>query len=184
MTLGGVVAGWVGANVVTRIPRSRLIVTISALLGAVAVLLVVETVFKGHTSLALPDDPSIRVPAALVGGILVGCVSSLLGVAGGEFIIPTLVFLFGVDIRTAGTASVLISVPIVVAGLARHWLAGRFRSRSLWAYPVLPMSFGSAAGAIFGGYAAAWVPTDALCIVLAFILAISAIKLARKPNTA
>src|SRR4051794_8769127 len=143
MTCGGVMAGWIGAGIVTRIPRSRLLAVISFLLVAVAVLLVLETVFKGHTSLALPDDLDVRVPAALVGGLLVGCVSSLLGVAGGEFIIPMLVFLFGLDISTAGTASVLISVPIVVAGVARHWLAGGFRSRSLWAYLVLPMSFGS-----------------------------------------
>jgi uncharacterized protein len=114
--------------------------------------------------------------------VLVGCVSSLLGVAGGEFIIPTLVILFGVDIRTAGTASVLISVPIVVAGVARHWLAGRFRSPSLWAYLVLPMSLGSAMGAVVGGYVASWAPTDALRIVLALILATSAIKLARTPT--
>jgi uncharacterized protein len=155
---------------------------ISALLGVVAVLLVVEIVFKGHTSSALPDGVSIRVPAALFAGVLVGCVSSLLGVAGGEFIIPTLVILFGVDIRTAGTASVLISVPIVVAGVARHWLAGRFRSPSLWAYLVLPMSLGSAMGAVVGGYVASWAPTDALRIVLALILATSAIKLARTPT--
>lgn len=99
MTVGGVVAGWMGANLVTRIPRSRLIVIISALLGAVAVLLVVKTVFKDHTSFTLPYDLAIRVPAALVAGVLVGCVSNLLGVAGGEFIISTLVFLFGVDMH-------------------------------------------------------------------------------------
>ena len=70
MTFGGVMAGWVGANVVTRIPRSRLMLVICLLLGVVAVLLVVETVFKGHTSLALPDDLSIRLTAALVSGVL------------------------------------------------------------------------------------------------------------------
>ena len=101
MTVGGVVAGWMGANLVTRILRSRLIVIISPLLGAVAALLVVEAVFKGHTSFALPDDQAIRVPAALVAGVVVGCGNSLLGVAGGEFIIPTLVFLFGVDMHSA-----------------------------------------------------------------------------------
>ena len=159
MTCGGVVAGWLGAGVVSRIPRHRLIAAISVLLLAVAVLLVLETMLTEHTLVTWPDDKIIRVPAALVGGLLVGSVSSLLGVAGGEFIIPMLVFLFGLDIRAAGTASALISVPIVVAGVARHWLAGRFRSRSLWAYLVLPMSFGSAVGAIAGSYAAAWVAT-------------------------
>jgi uncharacterized membrane protein YfcA len=77
MTVGGVLAGWVGANLVTRIPRPRLILVISVLLGAVAVLLVIETVFKDHTALSLPDDASIRMPAALVSGVLVGCLSSL-----------------------------------------------------------------------------------------------------------
>lgn len=95
---------------------------------------------------------------------------------------PLLVFLFGLDIRTARTAGVLISVPIVVAGVSRHWLAGRFRSRSLWANLILPMSFGSAAGAVAGGYVAAWAPSDFLRIALAVVLGVSAIKLARKPK--
>jgi len=40
---------------------------------------------------------------------VIGLVSSVLGVAGGELIVPTLVFGFGADIKTAGTASLLIS---------------------------------------------------------------------------
>ena len=43
--------------------------------------------------------------------------SSLLGVAVGELIIPTLVFDFGVGIKTAGTASLLISLPTVAVGV-------------------------------------------------------------------
>jgi hypothetical protein len=69
----------------------------------------------------------------------VGAISSLLGVAGGEFIIPILIFVFGADIRTAGTASVLISLPIVFTGVARHWLTGHYRSHTMLAYLVLPM---------------------------------------------
>ena len=101
----------------------------------------------------------------------------MLGVAGGELIIPILVFVFGADIKTAGTLSVLISAPIVLVGIARHVLTGHFRSRSLLAYLVLPMSLGSAAGALVGGYAAAWAPGDTLRLVLAAILALSAVKL-------
>jgi len=36
---------------------------------------------------------------------------SLLGIAGGEVIIPSLVLAYGVDIKTAGTASLLVSCP-------------------------------------------------------------------------
>jgi uncharacterized membrane protein YfcA len=123
----------------------------------------------------------------VVAGLFVGAISSLLGVAGGEFIIPILIFVFGVDIKTAGTASVLISLPVVLTGITRHWLTGHYRSHSMLAFLVLPMGIGSLVGALIGGYLAVWAPTDALRIVLAAILAVSSIKLwskgaAREPN--
>ena len=46
--------------------------------------------------------------------------SSLLGIAGGELIIPTLVFTFGAGIKAAGTASFLVSLPTVAVGVLRH----------------------------------------------------------------
>jgi uncharacterized membrane protein YfcA len=51
------------------------------------------------------------------------------------------------------------------------------------AYLVLPMSVGSAVGALLGGYLAAWTPTDTLKIILAAILALSALKLIWKPRS-
>jgi uncharacterized membrane protein YfcA len=92
-------------------------------------------------------------------------------------------FIFGSDIKTAGTASVLISTPVVLTGIARHWLAGTYRSRSMLSFLVLPMSLGSAVGALLGGYLAAWTPTDTLKIILAVILALSAVKLVWKPQS-
>jgi len=177
MLMGGMTAAWVGAAHLARIPRRRMIGIIAGLLIAIAGLLVLESLFAGTTRLALPDIAALRLPVAIVAGALVGVVSSLLGVAGGELIIPILIFIFGADIKTAGTLSVLISAPIVLAGIARHLVTRHFRSRSMLAYLVLPMSIGSAAGALAGGYAAAWAPGDALRIVLAVILALSAAKL-------
>jgi uncharacterized membrane protein YfcA len=177
MLAGGVVAAWIGAGVLARIPRGRIVGIMAALLVAIAVLLVLETVFAGSTAMALPDQQPLRVSAALAAGLIVGAVSSLLGVAGGELIIPILIFIFGADIRTAGTASILIATPIVLTGIARHLLTGHFRSRSMLGYLVLPMSAGSVLGAVAGGYLAAWAPSDGLRIVLAAILAVSAVKL-------
>ena len=110
-------------------------------------------------------------------GLLVGTISSMLGVAGGEFIIPILIFVFGADIRSAGTASVLISLPIVLTGIGRHWLTGHYRSQTMLAYLAIPMCIGSLIGATIGGYLAVWAPTDALRVGLATILAGSAVKL-------
>jgi uncharacterized membrane protein YfcA len=184
MSSGGVVAAWMGAGALARIPRNRIIPLISILLGLIAVMLVVEIFLAGSAVLSLPPDQSIRTGFALVAGLLVGASSSLLGVAGGEFIIPILVLVLGADIKTAGTASALISLPIVVAGVLRHFLAGKFRSRSMLGYLVLPMSLGSILGAVLGGYVSAVVPGSGLRLVLAAILVASALKLWGKQASA
>ena len=177
MLSGGILAAWIGAGTLARIPQSRIVAIIAALLGAIAALLIAETVFAGSTAIALPQNPVLRASAAVGLGLMVGAVSSLLGVAGGELIIPILIFIFGADIKSAGTASLLIATPIVLVGIARHLLTGHFRSRSMLGYLVVPMSAGSLVGALAGGLAASWLPGDVLRVVLAAILAISALKL-------
>lgn len=177
MLAGGVLAAWIGAKTLIAMPKARVRPIMAVLLIALAGLLILETVFAGITALALPHDQVLRAIVAFGAGLAVGAVSSLLGVAGGELIIPILIFVFGADIKTAGTASVLISAPTVLTGIVRHWLTGHYRSRTLLAFLVLPMSLGSAAGAIFGSYLAGLAPTYELRILLAAILVISAYKL-------
>ena len=53
-------------------------------------------------------------------GFGIGVVASLLGVAGGELLIPTLVLLFGLDIKLAGSVSPAISLPTMLVGFARY----------------------------------------------------------------
>jgi uncharacterized membrane protein YfcA len=55
--------------------------------------------------------PFVRAGLGLTAGLMIGVVSSLLGVAGGEPIIPTLVLLVGLDIKLAGSVSLAISIP-------------------------------------------------------------------------
>jgi uncharacterized protein len=177
MLVGGIIAAWFGAAYLSRIPKARIMGVIAALLLATAFLLVAEALIAGATWTVLAHDTLWRAPLALLAGLVVGLISSLLGVAGGEFIIPILIFMFGADIKTAGTASVLISIPVVLTGVTRHWLTGHYRSQSMVLFLVLPMSIGSLIGAAAGGYLAAWAPTDGLRLVLAAILAVSALKL-------
>src|SRR5262245_21621126 len=177
MLTGGIVAAWLGALYLSRIPKTRIIGVIAPLLLGIAGLLAMETMISGAAWTLLAHDSLWRGPTAILAGLVVGTISSLLGVAGGEFIIPMLIFIFGIDIKTAGTASVLISIPIVFTGVVRHWLTGHYRSQSMLAYLVLPMCVGSLIGAMIGGYLAAWAPTDALRLVLAGILALTSFKL-------
>ena len=176
MASAGIAAAWVGAGLLERIPRGRILPVIAVLLVLIAGLLASEGLLHGEGGLSLSPGP-FRTVLALGFGLVIGSISSLLGVAGGEFIIPTLVLVFGADIRTAGTASALISLPIVLTGVSRHFLAGKYRSRTMLGFLVLPMSLGSIAGAVAGGYVSLAISQNALRLVLAAILAASAIKL-------
>jgi uncharacterized protein len=176
MSVAGVAAAWIGAGALSRIPKHRILPVLAALLTMVALFLVAEATMN-EPATPLLESGARAVVAALAIGLAVGAISSLLGVAGGEFIIPSLVLLFGADLKTAGTASLLISLPIVLTGVVRHYAAGRFRSQTMLLYLVLPMSLGSVAGALIGGYALAWVSQDALRLVLAAVLLFSALKL-------
>jgi uncharacterized membrane protein YfcA len=184
MIAGGMVAAWFGASLLSRIPKTRIMGVIAVLLLGVAALLALETLVSGATWSLLEPASSWRGPTAVAAGLLVGAISSLLGVAGGEFIIPILIFVFGADIRTAGTASVLISLAVVLTGVARHWLTGHYRSQTMLVFLVLPMCIGSLIGATVGGYLAASAPTEVLRIILAAILALSSVKLWSKPPDA
>lgn len=180
MIVGGMIAAWIGAAALSRIPAKRLMSIIVVLLMMIALMLTIEATYATTFSLAVPDNPVARWIAGVAAGLFVGAVSSLLGVAGGEFIIPILVFVFGAGIKTAGTLSLLISLPIVAIGVLKHRLTGHYRSRDVLIRLVLPMSAGSVMGAFLGALLADVVASAALKVILAVILASSAVKLSLK----
>lgn len=71
---------------------------------------------QGQAALA---GPALVAVGALC-GLLIGVVASLLGVAGGEHSIPTIVLLFGIDPALAGSLSLAVGLPTLVVGLARY----------------------------------------------------------------
>ena len=95
-------------------------------------------------------------------------------------IIPTLVFGFGMDIKAAGTASLLVSLPTVTGGRAAFRAPGAYRDRAMLAGLALPMATGSVAGAVLGAAALPLAPAVFLKLLLGGVLAASAAKLARK----
>jgi uncharacterized membrane protein YfcA len=113
---GSLLGAWVGAGWAIRLKTETLYKVISVLLVFIAVLLVF-----GHN----PANPGIppfagatQVAAGVAAGFGIGVVASLLGVAGGELLIPTLVLLFGIDIKMAGSLSLAISLPTMLVGFA------------------------------------------------------------------
>jgi uncharacterized membrane protein YfcA len=115
---GAVVAAIAGTALFSRLSDARLERMILVLLLAIGVALVVEGFLPRTERALLPDTVESWIVAGVLFGMGIGLVSSLLGIAGGEVIIPTLVFAYGADIKTAGTASLLISLPTVAVGIA------------------------------------------------------------------
>ena len=174
---GSLLGAWVGAGWAIRLRTETLYRVIAVLLLFIAVLLVF-----GHNTAnpgALPFAGATQVAAGVAAGFGIGVVASLLGVAGGELLIPTLVLLFGIDIKLAGSLSLAISLPTMLVGFSRYSTNQSFavvgRNRDF----VLVMAVGSLFGAFLGGQLVGMVPAGLLLPLLAVILVISAIKVWR-----
>jgi F0F1-type ATP synthase assembly protein I len=127
-------------------------------------------------SQGLPLEVAGRLVAGLGAGVAIGIVSSLLGVAGGELIIPTLVLGFGADVKAAGTASLLISLPTILVGLWRQRRHAAAMTPVELQMCVLPMSGGSVLGAVLGGLLVEHVPGTFLKMLLGLVLMASALR--------
>lgn len=180
LTLAAMAAAWFGAALLARIEPIKLTRIIAVLLAAIGLLLLIEAM--AGDALHLRADPGgwWRAPAGAVAEVGIGLVSSMLGVAGGELIIPTLIFGFGLDIRTAGTASLIISMPAVAVGVLRHARAGGYRDRAMLVAVAAPIAVGSIIGAAGGAALLPFVPVGALKLSLGAILLASSVKLWRK----
>jgi uncharacterized protein len=177
MISGAVSAAFVGVALVHRISERRLERFILVLLVVVGTALIIEAFLPQDVPALLPDSLPSRMVVAVLFGLAIGMVSSLLGVAGGELIIPTLVFIFGAGIKTAGTASLLISLPTVAVGVLRHRKLGAFEDRQDLTQTVAPMGIGSVVGALVGGLLVGIVPAAALKLLLGAILIVSAVRI-------
>jgi uncharacterized protein len=150
MIAGALAAAYLGTAFVHRITEQLLERIILTLLVVVGTGLIVEAFLPQEVPGLLPNALAVRMLAALLFGLGIGLVSSLLGVAGGELIILTLLFAFGADVKTAGTASLLISLPTVAVGVVRHARLKAFDERLNLTQTVAPMGVGSVIGAVAG----------------------------------
>lgn len=177
MLAGSLAGAWMGADWATKLTSHTLSRILAVLLVAMAGLLL-----WGHE----PDTstaPLLAGPSLVVVGAIVGCgigiVASLMGVAGGELLIPSIVLLFGADIKLAGSLSLVVSLPTMIVGFTRYSRDQSFCIlRTEWRF-LLVMAVGSLVGAFLGGRLLGVVPTSVLLPLLAAILIWSAIKVWR-----
>lgn len=179
MICGAVSSAYFGATLVHNLSENLLERIIVLLLVIIGSAMIVEAFLPQEVPGLLPETLFWRVVTGVVFGLFIGLVSSLLGVAGGELIIPTLVFAFGAGIKAAGTASLLISLPAVAVGVFRHARLGAFSERRDLTGTVAPMGVGSVIGAVVGGLMVGLVPAATLKLALGAILIFSAVKIFR-----
>jgi uncharacterized protein len=117
--------------------------------------------------------------AGVVAGFTIGVIAALLGVAGGELLIPTLVLLFGADIKLAGSLSLAVSLPTMLVGFTRYSRDRSFVVLGQNSGFVLVMAAGSIIGSFVGGRLLGLVPSSILLPLLAVILLVSAVKVWR-----
>jgi uncharacterized protein len=172
---GSLLGAWFGASWATKLRSATLYRIIAVLLVAMAVVLMIGHGVggTGHPLFAGP----IQMIAGVVAGFAIGVVASLLGVAGGELLIPTLILLFGVDVKLAGSLSLAVSLPTMLVGFARYSRDGTFAVLRSNGRFVATMAVGSVVGSFIGAKLLGIVPASILLPILAIILLISSVKL-------
>ena len=90
---------------------------------------------------------------------------------------PTLVLLFGIDIKTAGSLSLVIALPTILVGFAR---IGRDQSLAVLMAQktfLLALTAGSMLGSAIGGLMLGVVPAAVILPLLAAMLVLAALKI-------
>jgi uncharacterized membrane protein YfcA len=174
--IGGVTAAWFAARLLSRVTDHRLERAIAILLMAIGLLLIGERLLPAGLPALVPAEPGWQILAGVALGLCIGTASTFLGVAGGELLIPTLIFVFGADIHTAGSAVLFISIPTVCMGLFRYGRMGLLPGRSTLLRIGLPMGIESLVGAAAGGAFAGSTSAEVLKLLLGIILVAAAFK--------
>ncbi|MET9378667.1 sulfite exporter TauE/SafE family protein [Streptomyces sp. NPDC002992] len=173
---GSLLGAWAGATWAVRMRSSTLYKVLAVLMVLMAAaLLVTHLTTLGTLGLPL----WAQVPVGVVAGFGIGVVAAIMGVAGGELLIPTIVLLFAVDIKTAGSLSLLVSLPTMLVAFARYSRDGSFAVLGTHRRFTVAMASGSIAGAALGGLLLGVFPDLVLIPALAVILVVSGVKLAR-----
>lgn len=170
---GSLVGAWLGATWATRMRSRTLYRVLAVLLVLIAVTLVLTHLGDVHPS---GINGGWQVVAGAVAGVAIGVVAALMGVAGGELLIPTIVLLYAVDIKIAGSLSLAVSLPTMLVAFARYSRDQSFQVLAANKPFLIAMAAGSVAGTVAGGLLLNVVPSMVLIPLLAALLVLSSVK--------
>lgn len=173
---GSLAGAWLGAGWATHLSSATLYRVIAVLLIAIAGILLFS---HAMTASAAIVTGAAQIIVGIICGLVIGIIAAVMGVAGGELLIPTLILVFGTDIKLAGSLSLAVSLPTMLVGFARYSRSQAFHVLKANLVFALVMALGSIAGAFLGGRLLGLVPSTYLLPLLAVILVISSVKVWR-----
>lgn len=173
---GSLIGAWIGAGAATRLKSKTLHKIIAILLIFIAIILFFG--HENHTDQVLLSDESLAIVGAIA-SIGIGFIASLLGVAREELLITTTTLLFGIDLKIAGSLSLMISLPMMLVGfLGDSQNQSVVVIRKHWQF-MLFMATGSIMGTYLGSLLLSVFPTQLLLALLTYLLVLSAWKIWR-----
>jgi uncharacterized membrane protein YfcA len=170
---GSLFGAWLGATWAVRMRTATLYRVLAVLLVLIATVLAAND--AGTVDEADLSD-GVRVVAGVAAGILIGIVAALMGVAGGELLIPTIVLLYGLDIKLAGSVGLAVSLPTMLVAFARYSRDSSFVVLRQNRRFALAMAGGSVVGTVAGGLLLGVVSGAVLVPLLCGLLLVSSVK--------
>lgn len=171
LALAAIVTSRGGAHYANAIPGWKLRKWFGAFLLASAALLIV----KPWLPVSGSSNPFfVKLIILLATGAVTGFLSGMMGVGGGAMMIPAMVLLAGFDQHTAQGTSLLVMVPVGIAGAVTHHRLGNVMRAFLPG--LIP---GILLGAYLGSHAANRIPDAPLRLLFIAVLAFLGIKYIR-----
>ncbi|ADR19432.1 sulfite exporter TauE/SafE family protein [Calditerrivibrio nitroreducens] len=174
--MGSLIGSYVGVHFATSVNQALLKKIVAIFLIFVALILFFhDLVYENGYILNLQNI--VRIPLGFVLGVFIGVFSSMLGVAGGELIIPTLLFIYNVDIKIAGSVSLMISLPTIIMGIYKYNKKGFSKVISEEKNFIFLMVIGSILGSLLGSFFLKQFSSHGLRVMLGVVLTISSLKM-------
>lgn len=179
MIPASIFGAYIGATLTGRISEKPLKKLLAILLTVVGLKIASEPFTYGISISYLKMEFIETIGLAVLTGLAVGIVCGFLGVAGGEFRIPILMYIFNLDIVVAGTVSLLVSIPTVASGFFKHHTMGHMDRDAILI--AIVMGLGSVLGAFTGASYVEVVDRDIIKIILGMVLILATIRMLTKP---
>ncbi|MFQ6011629.1 MAG: TSUP family transporter [Nitrososphaerales archaeon] len=178
MIVGSLPGGYLGAIFSHRISERKLKVFLALMLSIVILRLLMDFfVATPDSTVRLPL--LLEIPLSIFFGFVIGMIAGGIGVAGGEYRIPILIFVFGFPITIAGTVSQLVSIPTILIALLKHRakMKGLFTKRTR--IIVISMGLSSVLAVILSTLVLLTVSSEVIRVVFVGILLYTTVQLVR-----